>query len=593
MIGIKHYLTRLVIVALVMLAIWIAREPIAKSFLIHEGTQFVGAVVEVNKLQLNSADEAIFLNELEVSDPQFPNRNLIQAEAVRLELAREELAWRRFVIPRARLSQVKFGAPRASSGSLKGAEPAVELSLDGIESDQDQAVDENARAMARLSQQFRDSLTVDLRQKRKTPGFEVNSLIDSLTPKWAQGFQAESEVLAQIASDLDSANKLLIEHERIQNRLRAYDRTIDAASLLKNSRARLEAATKSIGELEDSAQSDRELLSSTQTRDRQRMISTGEVQEFDGQLLNELLVGELEQRLVEESLVWFRQFRDAVPVPDEDFGRVKRGRDFFFGSKTQPGLVINQCEVDGEGLFGQHRFRFAGTINNVSSRPKTNPEPITFELFANGPSQLRIRGSLDRREFTGEPVDKIELVGSGMEQPAAMLGGQRSLLVSMAAGSSLHVEASIQSTGEKISGELEFTFDNVALHVDEVTPAAGGREIAARVNESLSSIRTFKITSTLGGTSQVPDSSFVSTLGPKTAGAMESIFVDALELAARKQENVFRKQVELQANRLSKDLNVKIRELTRQKNQLAKKLERIDERLRIARDPLSIRRNLK
>ncbi len=597
MAGLKHFLTRLVIVGLVLLAIWIAREPIAKKFLVYEGTQFVGAVVELKNLQLNSGEETVFLNELEIADPKLPDRNLVQAEAVRLEVAKEELAWRRLVIPRARLGQVKFGAPRASSGSLDPVQPRVASLSSQLRQEQEQEQERagrgGSRDMAELSQKFRDSLTVDLMQKQKSPGFEVNSLIESLAPKWNLGFQTQSDFLARIAGELESANKLLSEHENVKNPLRAYDRTLDAARLLDGCRGKLKSVAEKISELASSAQRDRELLSSTQTRDRQRVIAVEEVQEFDGQLLSQLLVGELERRLVDESLRWFSDFHDAIPDPEKDFAEVKRGKDFFFGSERRSGLVVNQCEIDGEGLFGHHRFRFAGTINNISSRPKSSPEPVTFDLFASGRSQLRIRGSLDRRESSGDPVDRIELVGSGMEQPSALLGGQRSLLVSMAAGSSLHVDAKIQNAGGNISGDLKFTFDNVTLHVDEVTPAAGGREVAARVNESLSSIRTFTISSSLGGTMETPESSFVSSLGPRTAGAMEEVFVEAIQLAARKQENVFRKQVETEANRLSNDLVAKIRELIKQKDQLTEKLEGIDNRLRVARDPLSIRRNLK
>ena len=590
MIRMRHLFTRLIIVGLVLLAAWFARESIAKRLLVHQATNFVGAVVEVKQLQFNPDDGSVYLDGLEVSNPQSPRSNLVQAEAAHLEIADEEIAWRRLVIPKARLSQVKFGAPRATSGSLD-PEPVV---VPGGEEEPEEAFDESdLNQMGQFSQLFKDSLKVDLEKQQSDPGFEINSLVDQLVPKWETGVRNESEALATVEAKIDSANALLNRHEKIRNPLREFDRTLDAAKMLESCREGLASVTERLTQLQETARSDKELLSATQIRDRQRIMATGSSQEFDGHLLSQLLVSKLEQKLVEESLTWFRQFRDGIPMPQQEFGRIKRGRDIHFDGEPRPAVVINQCEIDGDGLFGSHRFQFAGTVNNISSRPETNDHPVTFELFAHGPSQLRINGTLDRRERTRVPLDRIELVGSGMEQPPETLGESDSLLVSMAGGSLLHVDARIQGKGEEITGEIEFTFDNVALHVDQVITAAGGREVAVRVNETLSSINTFRITSTLGGTTLQPETQFVSTLGPRTAGAMEGIFADAIQMSAKKREVAFQNQVEARVTEISLGLTTKIQELTQQKNQLAKKLQEVNERLRVARDPLRIRRNLK
>jgi len=102
----RNLVTRLVIVGLLVLAIWIAREPIAKQVLTRQAENYVGAKVEIGQLGINSGDDSIHLGGLEITDPRSPEDNLFQAEVGRLSLDRGRLAWRQLSIPHARFSEV-------------------------------------------------------------------------------------------------------------------------------------------------------------------------------------------------------------------------------------------------------------------------------------------------------------------------------------------------------------------------------------------------------------------------------------------------------------------------------------------------------
>lgn len=586
----RNLVTRLVIVGLLVLAIWIAREPIAKQVLTRQAENYVGAKVEIGQLGINSGDDSIHLGGLEITDPRSPEDNLFQAEVGRLSLDRGRLAWRQLSIPHARFSEVKIGVPRSGSGAL----PNVDYSRSNDEEVLPTSFAEpDGNPLAALSQKFRDSLTVDLTQMLALPDFEANDLFGQLDTKWNQQFKAESELLSAIEVKLTGIEKKLDRSNTNPNPLREFKETVPAGELLKECRSSLSELSGHYSSLQESANLDRETLSSAQIRDRQQVLSSTAVQQFDGQLLNELLVGPLQDQLAKESLKWFRQFQEAVPNASTDFRSIKRGREVLFGETPRPPLVIQECDVDGEGLFGNQRFKFAGKIHNFSSHPHLSLDPVSFKLYAQGASQIQINGIVDRRGAAEAFSDQIELVASGIEQPSMLLGDAGSLEVTMAGGSQLHVAAKISGTGSEIDGQIEFTFDNVALHLDHVTETAGGKEFAARVNESLSSMRSFKVTSTIGGTMSQPVTSCVSSIGPHVANAFETVYQQSADLAAKKREQLFLNKVETKVTQLNQRLAGEINVLAKKQMELSKKAEAMEELLRMAQDPLSLRRNFK
>jgi uncharacterized protein (TIGR03545 family) len=598
----NQLITRLIIIGLAVLVLWVARMPLANRALSWHASHLTGAKVDIRKVQFDRDDQTLYLNQLEIADPQAPLQNMVQAEVASLKLATDALAERRLVIEEGRLSQLKFGAPRTNTGTLErgifdtfttlpaGADSsrvAPSVSVPDLLTYDDSLLNPYRNDDGeRLSQKWRDSLTVKL-DGGGVPKFEVASLIAELDAKWKRSLESPRKQLSQIEASLVEVEKI-IDTAGDRNPLRNLNQLPKAGQTIESARDELKSIANRIDQINQQAEKDRWALSQARMRDQQSLAKSEKVQKFDSQLINQLLVGDIEQQLVANSLDWFQQFREAVPVPGDDLISFSRGRNIRFGdAPQQPKLVAKRLQIDGDGTFANSYFRFAGDIENFSSEPALQDEPTKFNIRAQGATQVVVSGVLDRRG--DKRADSISFRGTGIKQPSYVLGERGSVLIAMAENSLLHVETELKSDDGRVSGEMKFTFDGVVMHVDAVHADAGGRETAARLNETLSAVSSFEIKTQIQGSIDQPETAFVSDLGPQVASSLESVFVNAQQLANRKKELRLKQAIDQKLESIKETMASGVDELGVKWRAQVEILNRLEKRISTARGPSSLR----
>ena len=593
----NQLVTRLLIIALIALAAWVGRAHLGKQALIFHLQSAVGAKVDAKSLSLNSDDATVFLNQVEIADPLVDRQNLLQFEAASLQLDFDQLKYRRIVIEDGRLSQINFAAPRTKSGKL--ARGIFDSHLPPQQTSEKfetvagkPQLDESLKSYS-LAQRWRDSIVVGF-GKNSGPvdhSFETPSLLNERSEQWAVRFKEPTQRISQVESSLAMVEKVLQTPLDQFNTLRNRDtsKLKSAIEALESSKLSLDRVGLLIAEFEAQSQKEAYELSQVQMRDKQKLTSANGVQKFDEKLINQLLVGDVERQLVADGLNWFQQFRNSLPNPDSDFRPLKRGRDFHFGETPDaPAIEIQKLQIDGSAEFANSHFQFAGTVENITDDPQLNDSPMRFNLRAQGDPQVVVSGTLDRS--SGRSTDTIEFTGIGMPHPAYALGDQNSMLISMTNDSRLHVEATINSDqADRLSGTMTFRFDNVLLHADSVHPIAGGAETAARLNETVSGIHSFQITTTLGGTIEKPTSVLACDLGRQVAVAMESVFLDSQQLALRKKETLLTRTIDGSLTQLKENVAEGISDLNETWRENYSRLNRLNRQLSTAQGPLGTR----
>ena len=593
----NQLVTRLLIIALIALAAWIGRAHLGKKALVYHLQSYVGARVDAEQLSLNRKDATVFLNQVEVADPQREMKNLLQFEAASLKLDFSELKNRRIVIEDGRLSQIKFAAPRTTSGKLERGifDSALQALPVDLSSDPTAGIPGRSEPQDSysLAQRWRDSLIVDVNQTsgRVEHTFEIAPLVKQKSNLWAARFQEPNERIVQVESALAMVEEVLSVPVDQLNPLRSGDKLKSAIEAIETSFQSLERVGSLLADFESQSQKDNYELSQVQMRDQQLLASGKDLQKFDGKLINELLVSDIEKQLVAGGLDWFQQFRNSLPDPDIDFRPLKRGRDIQFGkSKGQPNVEIRKLQIDGAAEFANSHFNFAGTIENLCDEPQLGQHPVKFHLRAQGDPQVVVSGTLDRT--SGKTVDTIQFTGIGIPQPAYTLGNSDSVLISMTDRSNLHVEATLNvGAGEQLSGTMTFKFDNVMLHVDSVHQAAGGTETAARLNESVSGIHSFQVATTVGGTIAQPTTELASDLGPQVASALETVFRDSQQLVLRKKETLLNRTVDGELAQLKQNVSQGISDLNDSWRANYSRLNRLKKQLSTAQGPRMSRPN--
>lgn len=598
---INQLITRLVIIALVALAVWVARMPLANRALSWHGSQLTGVRVDVGKLRLDRDDDTLFLNQLEIADPRSPSQNILQAEVASLKVDRTALIFRRLVIDEGRLSELKFGASRTSTGILErgvldtftslpnGDAKSQPLPSVAVVDAQNMLETRDPRGdrVARLSQCWRDGLLAPL-DDAAPPSFEVASITRELKQRWSGYLDSPRQRLLAVSKQLGSVEEV-VETAPNRNPLRNVKQLPDASKVIQDSRRELESLNQYIEQIRQQSLQDTYALSQAAMRDQQSLAIDSNRQTFDDQLLNELLIGNVERQLVHNGLDWFQQFRDSIPDFDKDLNPSTRGTDLYFGAdRSEPAVTVKSLQIDGDGMFANSYLRFAGTVENVSSSPRLQKQPTQFNLRAQGQTQIVVAGSLDRR--SEQAVDSINFKAYDIPQPGYQLGDGGSVLLSMAPNSLLHVEANLTvGADQRISGQMKFRFDEVAMHADEVHADAGGRGTAALINETVSSISTFELKTQLGGTIEQPEMKLVSNLGPQVARALETVFANTQQLAAKKKERRLKQAVDQELTDLKATMNEGVIELSQQWKAQVETLNRLEKRISTAQGDTSLR----
>lgn len=592
----NQLVTRLLIVALIFLAAWVGRAHIGKRALVYHLESYVGARVDAKQLHLNGKESTVFLNQVEIANPQNDQKNLLQFEAASLKLDFEQLKNRRIVIEDGRLSQIKFAAPRTTSGRLERGifDPPLPANIASSEEDLPVGVLQSggvAESWA-LAQRWRDSLVVDVNQSNGPVAstFEVGPLLKQKTQLWGERFAEPVEQMTQVGSSLAMVEEVLSVPADRLNPLRSGNKLKDAIAAIESSQQSLQRVGTLIKQFESLSQKDVYELSQVQMRDRQSLVTNEKLQEFDEKLINELLLGEVQRQLVANGVTWFQHFRNSLPDPETDFRTIVRGRDVMFGTEAKPKFEIRKLQIDGAAEFANSHFNFAGTIENICDIPTANDRPMKFNLRAQGDPQVVVSGTLDRRN--GKNVDSIHFTGHAIPQPDYTLGSKESIQVSMTNQSRLYVDANLSaSSDDQIGGTIIFTFEDVVMHADSVHEVAGGAETAARLNETVSGINSFRITSTLGGTVLQPTATFASDLGPQLASSLEKMFRDAQLLAMKKREHQLNRTIDGDLVAFKENVAGGIAQLNESWRASYSRLNGLKKRLTTARGPQLTRPN--
>ena len=102
----------LLFLAIIGVLVWLFAEPVAEDTTEEVGTELLGTQVDIGKLYIQADEASVDLRLLEIADPFNLDKNLVQAEEIRLKLNPLALAEKKFVVENLKLSGVRFGTTR-------------------------------------------------------------------------------------------------------------------------------------------------------------------------------------------------------------------------------------------------------------------------------------------------------------------------------------------------------------------------------------------------------------------------------------------------------------------------------------------------
>ena len=562
-----YLIPRVFILGLATLALALGADPIVRYLMISNLEAGVGAKVHIGRISSDLAKGKIYLRDFSIADPEQPMENLFQSDLTYLKFDHSRLLDRQVVIDQARTSHVRFGAPRTQDGKLSGVMPisTIAATTDKVLPAPVEFASTQSEFEVAWLGQFKE------RYQSEQPGEVAVSLYavaKSTNERWNRDFELHNQ-------QLDSVNKKIIQlidadpelyefrdaTPAHQDRLAADGRpvnplrlastgSVDLQSLLTQTMTAIDDLKRQQLILKKNAQSDIEALDVAFKADVAAISSISIDQEIGvlPQSINNLLLVQFHQETAADAISWFKWLKNKAKVTCKKKAP-QRGREFFTEYFQTPGLVINEAEIDGEGIFAREHFHFAGHAYNLSSDAQGHDQPARFDLRAQGQHHFSLNCEIDQRRDQNGPRDANQLV---IEFPSfdleeRILGSENEMQVSMSSGTKVSGTIKINIDGDALSGEMELNFSNVALVVQHLNEIAGGKEVEIRLNHQLSTLNHFQTITQISGDVLSPALELKSDLGPSVAMAIESVFDQTKKnsqvVRSRKIEEFYRSRV--------------------------------------------------
>lgn len=538
--------TRLFILLLLGVAIWISRDALIRQWIVSSAQATVGAKVEIGQVYSSFADRKIFIDHITVADPRDPMSNLFQADSAVLNFDLDSLLRRKFVIHGGSTSQLVMGSPRTTTGAITDSPLAIdknkiddEINIDFDHPDATEAwLDQFKFAKTSLdpAQLHLTSTASRILNDRKKALSDQLGKIDGLHNKIVQ--------INELIEGFD--NNVL----RISNLQLAQER-------MNSLRLEIENLSNSLHELDIQLASDRTELHSTRIKDQSAIQQISSVSVVEPATLTNLLL-QKDPFLIEQlnnAITWYSAFGKAIPDPRKDFSvKPASGRNISFPYLSDsPSFFIKQMDLDGEGRLGGQKFSFTGEISGLTTQPELTNNPVHFKLRAQGQTHFVIDCTIDRRSSNG--ADNLRMICQDLPLPARTMG-EESMLLLRVSPCRAKIDVNLTSDNDRLSGTMQFVYENLVTQIEELDEKAGGNNVASRINLDLGTITDYSVTANIGGTFSDPIFDFQSNLGEQLASKFNEVIGSREQVAQKQLDEI----LESYLSQLDREVGDKIRE---------------------------------
>ncbi len=556
----QFWLPRLMLVAVVLLAVQYGLGVFVRSKVIHLGEAAIGARVEVAHARVSIVNRQVVLRDLRVADPRQPLQNLVEADRCELDVAAGPLLHKRTIIERGSITGLRFATPRNESGALADAQPA-----EGARSIQwwnDATNQQTDEWLEHLDRRFDPKRINQFEAIKRTAG-----LCDRV-PQQTAALDKRVQELTRRAEELQAkVNRALANPLRHAEFLRAVVEEIPA--LVRE----FAQATDEMERLPDVIDADRRAIVAARRHDEEWLRTELQIPPVDAEALTDYLLKKQVTAPLDEVIGWLRLIRQIVPAtPSMATPAGQRGEEVFFaGCERSPQILVRELALAGIARVGGQPVELRGTLWDFASTPSLHERPLRVKLAATGSLPLVLQATVDR---TGDVArDELIVDSTGVVLPPAELGESERLRLTMAPSVGA-LSISVSLDGDRLAGDIQLVQREV-----RITPRIGGDlsdvPMTAALDDTLGDVGALATRISLSGTLEEPKCRLWSNLGPAVAEALDRALRRAADEHARRMMADAQRQVDQQLAELERQVAESQAELRPQLTQAAGQLGEI------------------
>lgn len=539
----------------IVLLIWLGTNPLIKWTLESAGTQAVGAKVELDSVDLDLNPVTLNLNRLQVTNPNAPMRNMMEAGRIEMALDGYALMRRQFIAENMAVEGLRFDTERNSSGAIRGrlfSRKDKEDGEDGFDI---------GSALPGLELPDPDKIVAEERER-------LLGKVDDIDNEAKQIQQGWNERIENLPSS-DSVDTYRQRWDELKN-----ENPLRRAAGVRELKKDIDKDLDRVSSLDDQLKADRKKLTELTARARnlpgeeadRLMAASGLDEGFQGvtrQLLGERLSGWVDNgltgyRLVSKQLAGRKAKKEEAEKRPRDEGEYIR----FPEEEPLPRFLIKRAAVDGIARMAESAVDFSGNINDITHQPAIWGKPMTLAIDGSGEggTTLAVDGTFDHRQEAGR--DQLEFTVRQLTLKDATFSDSSKLPIVLDEGRA-NIDGNLTVTG----GQLDAS---VNTRINQARFTAGGEDTNStvqRLARAIEGVDSFRLDLGLTGTLGSPKISLDSNL--------DNIIGQALGDEVRTELAEARRELE---NKLRAELQPKLDALAGRQETLDKYREQIDQR---------------
>ncbi|MCE2792223.1 MAG: hypothetical protein LW697_07170 [Blastopirellula sp.] len=508
---------RLVILSLALLCLWLTAPGWIQPMVRLSLQRTFGTAVDFEKCHLDWSQGGLQLTNVQISDPEDPLRNLIQANQVWVEFNPQSLWTRQWEVRSARWNEIVLGSPRPNLAGdrLNGATPgwkqkyqeqlAYDLDLaakgwlDQVQSLPPVERGVSAAAFASITKSIRADWENEFQRQRKRTNAlrdEISALKRELNQSGGNPLRLAAEEKARLARLTDLEGEL----EEVRDWLSNWPQ-IQEQALLQLAGSRKHGAPSQLPHSN--------FIAATQKSSQALLVS-----ELDLQTARQLVDWSL---LLSRRLAELRETAAQAP---------ERGKPIAVrGIKPMPGIVVREMDFSGSFHSTSGHIDFTGNCRNLTDRPALADSPLEFHVKGQGQRAFQIEGNITSEDGLTTQTMQVQLLPCNV--PSSEVGTASSVLIT-ASPHRMQAEGLLQIRGEQLEGTIKCFHSQLGLYVNSLSEIAGGQNVLEKLNRQLATVQSIEVTAVISGTVSEPEVRFESNLAETFTPALAECLNESL-----------------------------------------------------------------
>jgi uncharacterized protein (TIGR03545 family) len=503
----------------------------------YTGAEIVGARVDVGSVRTSLRNGSVRVRGLEVTDPDQPMTNLVQADEIVAQVRVLPLLEKKIVIDTMAVRGVRFGTPRRFSGAIARQSPTTGRVARAISdwANRIKIPPLNLRGLGGVVDVSRISAD-SLRTVQQARSLSQQS--DSLRRAWQSqlsGLDPQPQV--------DSARALIARLKAADVRALGLAGTRDLISTSRGSVSRLTQVTGRIAAFEaqvkaggDSLRSTVGALSAARQADYAYARGLVNLPSLETPDLSPALFGGVAVERIKRVLYWLNLAAEYVPPgldprrqPGPSRVRAPGTTVEFPRARQYPGFLLQYAAADAEvGGTGTAAGHYAAKLTGLTTAPSLYGRPTRLTAQRSGAAQGPSSGSVYAvlNHVTAPVSDSVAAALDGVALPAVALAAAGARLIP---GSGA-VQLRLTRSGENLTGSMTWRSSSVrwvkegadtALPPSRLTASVGSTQWAHDLLwRTVSSLSAVEVEVRIGGRVSEPSLGVSSNVGREVAQAL-------------------------------------------------------------------------